>query len=65
MRKLSFLPLCLLPGLLLGQGPGGVETTFANKREFRIPFNPGPGAQNLKQLQLFVSTDQGKVILTQ
>jgi hypothetical protein len=60
MRKLSFLPLLLLPGLLLGQAPAQVETTFANKREFRIPFNPGPGAQNLKQLQLYVSSDQGK-----
>jgi hypothetical protein len=60
MRKLSILPLLFLPGLILGQAPSTVETTFANKREFRIPFNPGPGAQNLKQLQLFVSTDQGK-----
>ncbi len=60
MRKLSVLPLLLLPGLLLGQGAAPVETTYANKREFRIPFNPGAGAQNLKQLQLFVSTDQGR-----
>ena len=61
MRKLSVLPVFFLPGLLLGQGPpGAIETTYANKREFRIPFNPGPGAQNIKQLQLFVSTDQGK-----
>jgi hypothetical protein len=60
MRKLSILPLLLLPGLILGQAPSAVETTFANKREFRIPFNPGPNAQNLKQLQLFVSADQGK-----
>ena len=42
MRKLSVVPLLLLPGLLFGQLPGsGVETTFANRREFRIPFNPG------------------------
>jgi hypothetical protein len=62
MRKLSVLPVVLLPGLLLGQvpGPGGIETTYANRREFRIPFNPGPNAQNLKQLQLFVSADQGR-----
>src|ERR1700722_9727970 len=60
MRKLSVLPLLLLPGLLLGQAAAPVETTYANKREFRIPFNPGPGAQNLKQLQLFASTDQGR-----
>jgi hypothetical protein len=60
MRKLSVLPLLLVPGLLLGQATAPLETTYANKREFRIPFNPGPGAQNLKQLQLFVSTDQGQ-----
>jgi hypothetical protein len=62
MRMLSVLPVFFLPGLLLGQvpQPGAIETTYANKREFRIPFNPGPGAQNIKQLQLFVSTDQGK-----
>src|SRR5437588_3645844 len=61
MWKLSVVPLLLLPGLLFGQLPGSgpVETTFANRREFRIPFNPGAGAQNLKQLQLFVSTNQG------
>jgi len=60
MRKLSLLPLLCLPGLLLGQGPANVETAFAKKREIRIPFSPGPGAQYLKQLQLFVSTDGGK-----
>ncbi len=60
MRKLSFLlPFCL-PGLLLAQGPANVETAFAKGREIGIPFNPGPGAQYLKQLQLFVSTDGGK-----
>ena len=64
MRNLCVLPLLLLPAFLLAQGPQpGVETTYANKREFRIPFNPGPGAQNIKQLQLFVSTDQGKTWL--
>jgi hypothetical protein len=60
MRKLYLLPLLLVPGLLYGQAGAPVETTFASKREFRIPFNPGPGAQHLKQLQLFVSTDQGR-----
>jgi hypothetical protein len=61
MWKLSVLPLFLLPGLLFGQLPGQnpIETT-ANRREFRIPFSPVPAAQNLKQLQLFVSTDQGR-----
>jgi hypothetical protein len=60
MRKLSVLPLVLLPGLLLGQGPGSLDATFANKREFRIPFNAGSGSQNIKELRLFVSTDQGR-----
>jgi hypothetical protein len=60
MRKLSLLPLLCLPGLLFAQGPANIETAFAGKREFRIPFNPGPGASNLKQLQLFASTDGGK-----
>ena len=32
MRKLSVVPLLLLPGLLFAQLPGsGVETTFANQ----------------------------------
>lgn len=60
MRKLSLLPLLFVPGLLLGQGPANVETAYVNKREIRIPFTPGPGAQHLKQLQLFSSTDGGK-----
>ncbi len=60
MRKLLVLPLLLVPGLLFGQGPAAVDSTFANKRDFRIPFNPGAGGQNLKQLQLYVSTDQGR-----
>jgi hypothetical protein len=60
MRKLLFLPLLCLPGLLLAQGPTPVETAYSYKRDFRIPFNPGASAQNLKQLQIFVSTDQGK-----
>src|SRR4051812_35117051 len=60
MRKLSVLPLFLLPGLLLGQAVGPVDTTFVNRYEMGIPFSAGPGAQNIKQLQLFVSTDAGR-----
>jgi hypothetical protein len=60
MRKLSVLPLLCLPGVFFAQGPANVETAYASKREISIPFNPGPGAEYLKQLQLFVSVDGGK-----
>jgi hypothetical protein len=63
MRNLTVLPLLFLPGLLLAQAPANIDTAFANRHELRIPFKNGPDAQNLKQLQLFVSTDEGRTWL--
>jgi hypothetical protein len=37
---------------------GGI--IYSRFRHFRIPFQTGAGEQRLKQLQLYVSTDQGK-----
>jgi hypothetical protein len=41
------------------QAPDG-KIHFVSKRQFRIPFDPVPNAHRVKQLQLFVSTDQGR-----
>jgi hypothetical protein len=65
MRKLPVvlvvaLTAALGPAPAGGQDGGGAGILFANQRQFRIPFNPSPGTQNLKQLQLFVSSDQGR-----
>src|SRR5262245_37896639 len=64
MRKMSVL-LGLVACLFLcsGHSPGqdnGGGIIFTRYRQFRIPFNPGPAENRIKQLQLFVSTDQGR-----
>ena len=67
MRKSSVLLLLLAPAWLvltmaLVQPAPAQENTggiiFSRYRQFRIPFNAGQG--RLKQLQLFVSSDQGR-----
>jgi len=63
MRKLSLLLVLLslggLGGFAAGQEMyGGI--LFSRFRQFQIPFQLGPNDQRLKQVQLFVSTDQGK-----
>ena len=64
MRKITgILVLLVSAGLYLTSAPaqessgGNIFTRF---RQFRIPFNPGSGGGRLKQLQLFVSLDQGR-----
>src|SRR5262245_5854096 len=42
-----------------GQGPRE-EVIPSRFRLFRIPFQPGAGQRRLKQLQLYVSLDQGR-----
>ncbi len=63
MRKMSVLLAMLVAGWCTcpgrGQdGPAGI--IYSRFRHFRIPFQPSSGEQRLKQLQLFVSSDQGK-----
>ncbi len=64
MRKITgILILILAVGMFFTSAPaqetsGGV--IFTRFRQFRIPFNPGAGTGRLKQLQLFVSQDQGR-----
>ncbi len=64
MRKITgILILILAVGTFFTSAPaqeasGGV--IFTRFRQFRIPFNPGAGTGRLKQLQLFVSQDQGR-----
>jgi hypothetical protein len=65
MRKLPLPLVLLLAAWTLGR-PGQAQESiggifFSKYRQFRIPFQANPlGQQRLKQLQLFVSTDQGK-----
>jgi len=62
-RWLSILllagPACWIIGTAYSQDSAN-EIIYSRHRHFRIPFQAGPGANRLKQLQLFVSTDQGK-----
>lgn len=64
MRKsAATLILLVSAGLLTWSAPaqemaGGI--VFARQRSFRIPFDPGEGSTRLRQLQLYVSTDQGR-----
>lgn len=66
MRRCS-LVLSILGLLALGapdrpaqaQTPGS-ELVYSKLRQFVIPFTIGPGKDRLKELRLFVSTDQGK-----
>src|SRR5260370_12038561 len=65
MRKLSWLLaiffhgwwwMCI--GTAIGKEAGGI--IYSSYRHFKIPFQSGPGEQRLKQLQLYVSADQGR-----
>jgi hypothetical protein len=65
MRKLSLLLALLFTGWWWtcldsahSQEPGSI--IYSRYRHFKIPFQPGAGEQRLKQLQLYVSTDQGR-----
>src|SRR5262245_3206544 len=65
MRKSRLLSLLLLlsPSLLWAQPAApdpALELIFSRYRNFKIPWNPGPGVERLRQLQLYVSTDQGR-----
>jgi hypothetical protein len=48
----------LFPAALRGQE--AAEESYSRYRQFRIPFKAGPGAERLRELRLFVSTDQGR-----
>lgn len=62
MRKLALplilLSLALAPSLDAQEMVNGI--LFSRFRQFQIPFQLGQNDQRLKQVQLFVSTDQGK-----
>ena len=64
MRKLPVLMLILVPAWFSLTTAPAQETSggiiFSRYRQFRIPFNTGTGTGRLKQLQLYVSTDQGR-----
>src|SRR5205085_4287068 len=69
MRKLWLLLVLTAPAWLvlsgvLPQSAPAQETAggviFSRYRQFKIPFNTGPGSARLKQLQLYLSTDQGR-----
>jgi hypothetical protein len=59
-QRLLFLALLLTSALMvrLGWAQEPAAFTYSRYRQFRIPFNPP--SSNIKQLQLYVSTDQGK-----
>src|SRR5687768_12295745 len=60
MRKLSgFLVLCLLAASGLRAQDTSSGMVFSRFRQFRIPFSLPPDGR-VKQLQLYVSTDQGR-----
>ena len=63
MRKLSVLLPLLLPGWVALLAPAqepAAGIIFAGQRQFRIPFKSDTSTQGIKQLQLFVSADQGR-----
>ncbi len=63
MRKFTAFLVTLLylisASSALGQDSGG-EILYLRYRQLRIPFSAGTGRRRLKQLQLYVSTDQGR-----
>src|SRR5262249_60935929 len=66
MRKLPLWMLLLVvpsfvvpPEGALAQDPG-TQIYYTKERQFWIPFDPVPMPHLVKQLQLFVSSDQGK-----
>ncbi len=50
---------CLLGPAVLGQGPPA-DVIYSRHAAFQIPFQAGADRNRLRQLQLFVSTDQGR-----
>lgn len=66
MKKWHALILLLIPALtwsMLHPAPAqeqAGDVLFSRHRHFRIPFQTGGADNRLRQLQLFVSTDQGK-----
>jgi hypothetical protein len=64
MRKLPAFLLLMVPAWFCITTVPAQETSggiiFSRYRQFRIPFNSGTSAGRLKQLQLYVSTDQGR-----
>lgn len=64
MRKLCALLVLVMPLFFFLEPAPGQESAggmiFTRHRQFRIPFNPGPAENRIKQLQLFVSVDQGR-----
>lgn len=62
MRKLSVLLMLVALGGwgFLSAQETGTGILYSKYRSFRIPFNAGSGRQRLKQLQLYVSADQGR-----
>jgi len=51
--------LCIAP-LLHAQAPDDVRVTPSKDRSFRIPFQTQPNDRRLREVQLMVSTDQGR-----
>ncbi len=64
MRKLSVFLVLMVPAWLYLTTAPAQETSggvvFSRYRQFRIPFNAGAGTARLKQLHLYLSTDQGR-----
>jgi hypothetical protein len=52
-------PVAGLPSPVAAQEPAA-QVIYSRFRHFKIPINLGSGADRLKELRLFVSTDQGK-----
>jgi hypothetical protein len=64
MRKVILRFLLLLTAVPLfpspGRGQEAAEESYSRFRQFRIPFKAGPGAERLRELRLFVSTDRAR-----
>lgn len=64
MRKLSVLLICLLSGLFAWLDAPAQEPTagviFFQHRQFKIPFNHDYRNVNIKEVRLYVSSDQGR-----
>lgn len=61
MRKLCVLVLLVATWYASpGRGQDTAGIIYAPHRQFKIPFQPSSASQRLKQLQLYVSADQGK-----
>lgn len=57
---LLLLGVCLLPMVSVRAQETGVETTYTKQPLFKIPFQTDPNERRLKQVQLYVSSDQGR-----